>query len=171
MAGYDAKVEILPYSGFLDLRGNAAVRQVCGDQLGLSLPAAANQLETAADGRIVYCISDNHWILQVNDGQQDDVLQMLEQAAAELSHAFVDVSDMYVRIRLSGAESREVLSQGVSVDIHPREFPLGATVRTGLAKTTAQLHYVDDEPTFIITVYSSYQQYAMDWLQTAIGTI
>ncbi len=169
MAGYDATVKILPHSGFLDLRGNAVVRQICSDVLGLSLPAAANQLKTATDGRIVYCISNDHWILQIVDGRQNDVLRTLEQAAVGLSHSFVDVSDMYIQIRLSGPESQEVLSQAVSIDIHPRVFPPGATARAGFAETTAQLHCVDDAPTFIVTVYSSYRQYAIDLLNTAIG--
>ena len=171
MAGYDATIEILPHSGFLDLRGNASVRQLCEDALALSLPDAANRLTYAAGERVAYCISPGHWILQVTDGQQGDVLQSLEQATEQVSHSFVDVSDMYVRIQLSGPEARQVLAQGVSIDIHPRVFPPGTTARTRFAKTTAQLHCVDDSPTFIITVYSSYRQYAIDWLRVAIGDV
>ncbi len=171
MAGYDATIEILPHSGFLDLRGNESVRQLCDNTLALSLPNAANSLAYAANNRVAYCISPGHWILQVIDGQQRDVLLSLEDAAEQVSHSFVDVSDMYVRIQLSGPEARHVLAQGVSIDIHPRVFPPGTTARTGLAKTIAQLHCVDDSPTFIITVYSSYRQYAIDWLRVAIGDV
>ena len=171
MAGYDAIIEILPSSGFLDLRGDAAVRRVCDDTLGTQLPIAANSLVYVPDDRIAYCISSDHWILQVGDGCQDDVLQSLEQAAADISHSFVDVSDMYVRIRLSGPEARDVLAQGVSIDIHSRVFPPGSTARTGFAKTTAQLHCIDESPTFIITVYSSYRQYVIDWLRWAMGQV
>jgi len=76
---------------------------------------------------------------------------------------------MYVRIRLSGPEAREVLSQGVSIDLHERAFPPSAAARTRFAKTTAQLYCVDDAPTYIITVYRSYQQYAVEWLSYALG--
>lgn len=169
MAGYDATFETLPPSGMLDLRGEATVRQVCETTLGLRLPESANSLVVGPDNRIAYCISPDHWILQIDDGQQGDVLDSLEQAATSLSHSFVDVSDMYARIRLSGREARQVLAQGISIDIHPRVFPPGTTARTSFAKTIAQLHCVDDSPTFIITVYTSYRQYAIDWLRAAIG--
>lgn len=169
MAGYDATIDMLPPVGMLDLRGDANVRQVCEATLGLRLPESANSLVVGSDNRIVYCISPDHWILQIDDGQQGDVFDSLEKAATKLSHSFVDVSDMYVRIRLSGSEARHVLAQGISIDIHPRVFPAGTTARTSFAKTIAQLHCVDDSPTFIMTVYRSYRQYAIDWLRAAIG--
>lgn len=170
MVGYDATIAILPPIGMLDLRGGASVRQVCEATLGLRLPESANSLVVGSDNRIVYSISPDHWILQIDDGQQGDVLESLELAATNRSHSFVDVSDMYVRIRLSGREARHVLAQGISIDIYPRVFPPGATARTGFAKTIAQLHCIDDSPTFIITVYTSYRQYAIDWLRVAIGS-
>ncbi len=107
--------------------------------------------------------------MQVDDGQQSELLDLLEREARDLSHSFVDVSDMYAQIRLSGLEARHVLAQGVSIDLHPRVFSPGSTARTGFAKTTAQLYCVDNTPTYIITVYSSYRQYAVDWLQIALG--
>lgn len=169
MAGYQATIEILAQVGMLDLQGGAIVRQACEGALGLRLPDSANSLSTASDNRIAYCVSPNHWILQVDDGQQGDVLDSLELAATNRSHSFVDVSDMYAQIRLSGPESRDVLAQGVGIDVHPRVFPAGATARTGFAKTIAQLHCVDNAPVFVITVYSSYRQYTIDWLHMAIG--
>lgn len=170
MAGYQSTIEILPAVGMLDLQGGAIVRQACEVALGLRLPESANSLITASDNRVAYCISPNHWILQLDDGQKTEVLDSLELAAANRSHSFVDVSDMYAQIRLSGPESRYVLAQGVSIDIHPRMFPPGATARTGFAKSIAQLHCIDDSPTYIITVYTSYRQYAIDWLNVAIGS-
>lgn len=167
--GYDATIEVLPATGMLDLRGDVAVRQICESTLGMRLPESANRLIAGSDDRIVYCISPDHWLLQIADGQQSAVLDSLEQAAARVSHSFVDVSDMYVRIRLSGPEAREVLCQGVSIDLHPSVFAPGSTARTAFAKTTAQLYCVDDAPTFVITVYRSYQQYALDWLTYSLG--
>lgn len=167
--GYDATFEILPISGMLDLRGDVAVRHVCESTLGMRLPETANSLALGSGNRIAYCISPGHWILQIEDGQQSDILDSLEQATANRSHSFVDVSDMYVHIRLSGPEAREVLGQGVSIDLHPRVFEPGATARAGFAKTTAQLYCVDDTPTYIIIVYRSYQKYAVEWLNYALG--
>lgn len=169
MAGYDVSIESLSTCGFLDLRGGEAVRETCSEYLGTSLPTAANTLVTSTDDRLAHCISPGHWVLQVADGVQENVLRDLELAAIDLSHSFVDVSDMYARIQLSGVEAREVLAQGVSIDIHPRAFPPGSSARTGLAKTTAQLICVDESPTFIVTVFSSYRRYVLDWLSMASG--
>ena len=169
MGGYDASIEVLPPSGMLDLRGEAAVRLVCENTLGLRFPQAANTMISGPENLIVYCVSPDHWIAQVEDGCEDALLRSLEHAAAGLPHSFVDVSDMYCQIRLSGAEARHVLAQGISIDIHLRVFPPGSTARTRFAKTTAQLYCVDDTPTYIITVYSSYRQYAVDWLRVALG--
>lgn len=169
MVGYDVAIRTLSACGFLDLRGGEAVRHTCSEYLGIPLPTAANTLVTGADDRLAHCISPGHWILQVTDGVQENVLRDLEIAAIDLSHSFVDVSDMYSRIQLSGTEAREVLAQGVSIDIHPRVFPPGSTARTGLAKTTALLVCVDESPTFIVTVFSSYRRYVLDWLGMASG--
>ena len=169
MTGYDVKIECLPYIGFLDLRGDEAIRRVCSECLNVTLPTSANTLVSVDGQHVAYCISSDHWISQVADGSQRSALQTLESAVGDASHSFVDVSDMYARIRLTGAEARVVLSQGVSIDIHPRVFTAGDTARVGFAKTTAQLHCVDETPTFIITVFSSYRRYALDWLHTAAG--
>ena len=96
-----------------------------------------------------------------------DVLQSLERSSADISHSFVDVSDLYARIQLSGPESRDVLAQGVSIDIHPRVFPPGSTARTGIAKTTTQIYYVNESPTYDILVFSSFRQYMLVWLAMA----
>lgn len=153
----------------LDLRGNSAVRQACESALGMSLPGAANSVVCGPDDRVVYGIAPDHWILQVRESQLSSVVRALEQAAGHLSHSFVDVSSMYTRIRLAGPEARDVLAQGVGIDLHPRVLPPGTAARAGFARTTAQIHCIDESPTFIIMVASSYGQYAVDWLRAAIG--
>ena len=167
MAGYDVSIKALANCGFLDLRGGNDARQACSEYLDVVLPTCANTLVKTANGRIAFCISSNHWLLQVADGNQMDVLRSLECSSADISHSFVDVSDLYARIQLSGPESRDVLAQGVSIDIHPRVFPPGSTARTGIAKTTTQIHYVNESPTYDILVFSSFRQYMLDWLAMA----
>ena len=167
MTGYDVSIETLPYCGFLDLRGGDDARQACSETLEFVLPRSANKLVIGANGYIAYCISSDHWLLQVADGDQLDLLQSLERSCADFSHSFVEVSDLYARIRLSGREARDVLAQGISIDIHPRVFPPGSTARTSMAKTTAQIHYVDESPAYVILVFSSFRQHTLDWLAMA----
>ena len=167
MSGYDVEIETLPLCGFLNLQGGNEVRQLSGEYLGIELPTTANTLATAGANRVVYCINPDHWLLQAPDGSQLEILESLEQCNTQYSHSFVDVSDMYARIRLSGAEAREVLSQGVAIDIHPRVFGPGSTARIGFAKTTVQLCCIDTLPTYIIIVFTSYRQHVLDWLHQA----
>lgn len=167
MAGYEVSIESLPRCGFLDLRGGEAVREACSAYLNITLPTVANTLVSSADDRLAHCISSDHWILQLTDGLETKVLHDLELAAVNLSHSFVDVSDLYERVQLSGSEAREVLVQGISLDLHPRAFPTGSSARTGFAKTTVQLVCLDDSPSYVLTVFSSYLQYVLDWLNMA----
>ncbi|MEX2495630.1 MAG: sarcosine oxidase subunit gamma family protein [Woeseia sp.] len=169
MQGYEVSIEIPPRRGLLDLRGNAAIRLICNEQLGGDLPLAANRLACLPGNKLAYCISPDHWLLQVEEGDEGPVLRSLEQAAGQTFHAFTDVSDLYAQIRLSGPDVREVLVQGVSIDIHPRVFPAGSTARCEFAKTTAQLTCLETASVFEIAVYSSYQRYAIDWLTQAQG--
>jgi sarcosine oxidase subunit gamma len=170
MAGYNVSIESLPRCGFLDLRGGEAVREACSTYLDIMLPTVANTMTSTTDDRLAHCISSDHWILQLADGCEAKILQDLELAANGLSHSFVDVSDLYERVQVSGPETREVLSQGISIDLHPRAFPVGSSARTGFAKTTAQLVCLDDSPTYVLTVFSSYLQYVLDWLNMAAAT-
>ena len=167
MAGYEVTIESLPRCGFLDLRGGEAVREKCCAYLDITLPTVANTLVSTADDRLVHCISSDHWLLQLPGGLETEVLEGLELAVADISHSFVDVSDLYERVQLSGSEAREVLVQGISLDLHPRAFPVGSSARTGFAKTTVQLVCLDNSPTFVLTVFSSYLQYVLDWLNIA----
>lgn len=169
MRGYDARLEILPHRGILDLRGDAETRRLCGVTLGCDFPRAANSRIVLHDDSVLICISPDHWIFETTDGNQDKVLQQIEQAASRQFHSFVDVSDMYSHISLSGPEAREVLSQGIAIDIHPLVFGPGSTARCAFADTTAQLTCTDSSPTFEISVFSSYERYAVDWLSWAAG--
>jgi sarcosine oxidase subunit gamma len=121
------------------------------------------------DHSALICLSNDHWIFVTVDGLQVQILQQLEGAAANQFHSFCDVSDMYAHLVLSGPEAIDVLTQCVAIDIHPCVFGPGSTARCAFADTVAQVSCLDSSPTFEISVLSSYERYATDWLSMAIG--
>lgn len=169
MPGYDAKLESRPRKGLLDLRGDVETARLCGEVLRCKFPLKANSRIALTDTSALICLSNDHWIFETADGQQRMVLEQIEIAAAAHFHSFVDVSDMYAHIALSGPEAREVLAQAVAIDIHPIVFGPGSTARCAFADTTAQLTCIDSNPTFEISVFSSNERYAKDWLTMALG--
>ena len=170
MLAYDARFEVRPRKGLLDLRGETSMMQVCSEILQCQFPTQANSRIVLPDENILICLSNDHWIFETSDGRQGKFLKRLEQASSALFHSFIDVSDMYARILLWGTEAREVLAQCVEIDIHPSSFSPGSTARCAFADTTAQLTCIDSRPAFELLVFSSFERYACDWLAMAIGT-
>ncbi len=169
MVGYDAKFEVLPRRGLLDLRGDSITMHVCGEVLGSSFSSTANSRVVLSESRVLICLSDDHWIFETLDGRQAYVLGQLEELTSGHPHSFVDVSDMYTYIALFGSESREVLAQCVGIDIHPSVFCENSTARCAFADTIIQLTCVDNRPIFELSVFSSYERYVCDYLTRAIG--
>ena len=169
MPGYDASFEVLPKKGLLDLRGDVETMALCSQIIQCEFTSQANSRVPVADNGALICLSNDHWIFETMDGKQGEILTQLEAAAANHFHSFVDVSDMYAHIALSGSESREVLVQCVEIDIHPHVFGPGSTSRCAFVDTTTQLTCIDSNPSFELSVFSSYERYVCDWLSMAIG--
>lgn len=96
-------------------------------------------------------------------------------ASAELTNALadrgaiVDLSAGRVELELRGAASREVLSAGTAIDLHPRVFGAGSVVSTLLARVPVILFQIDEVPTYRILVRPSFEAYLTAWLRDAIA--
>jgi len=165
---YDVNIEILKPYGLLDVRGKDDVRRIYNNILGITLPTTANTLNYNSS-ILVFCISPDHWLVRVPDGEEIILSNRLGQETDSLFKAVTVVSDNYVIFQISGHESQEVLMQGVSIDLHPYEFTPPCCARTSLAKTTALLYKKDEEPSYEIYVYRSYYAYVKQWLDYVIG--
>ncbi len=170
MNGYDVTISPLTPSDFIDLKGGDDLPELAAPLLAMEFPNVANSVARRGDELAVYCVSPGHWLLQLNRGAGHETMAKIEAAAREISHSCVDVSDLYVRIEVSGIESRDVLAQGISLDLHERAFPPGSTARTALAKTTVQLTCTEQLPRYELLVFSSFERYVLDWLNVAAAT-
>ncbi len=170
MSGYDVRISPLAAADFIDLKGGEEFQQLAATALAVEFPNAANSMTGGDDGLVVYCISPGHWLLQLNRGACHEAVERIEIAARDVSHSCVDVSDLYARIEVTGKEARDVLAQGISLDLHDRVFPPGSTARTALTKTTVQLTCTDQRPGYELLVFSSFERYVLDWLNVAAAT-
>ena len=88
-------------------------------------------------------------------------------ALGDSVHAAVDVSAQYTTISLAGAESRDLLAGGCSVDLSPEAAPTGTTVHAPLAQASVVITVTDaGAGAFELIVRASFADYLATWLTT-----
>ena len=75
----------------------------------------------------------------------------------------VDLSHHYTRMSLCGAEVRNLLAKGCSLDLRPSAFSPGDCARTLFAKSRVLLSS-HDENSFDLWVSNSFARYLAEWL-------
>ena len=89
----------------------------------------------------------------------------LRAAVAESSGVAVDVSAQRTTLRLSGADARDVLAKGSSLDLHPSAFGPGTAAQTMLGQANVVLIPLSDKGTdYRILVRQSFARYLAEWL-------
>jgi sarcosine oxidase subunit gamma len=159
----------LPFRAMIIVRGDAgdgafisAVRAAAG----VELPVTPN---TTARGSAVTALwlGPDEWLLTAAPGEERVLAAALRAGLAGLTAAVVDVSESRTVIAISGPKARDLIAKGCTLDLHPRIFAAGACAQTGLARTGALIHAVEDTPVFEITVVRSFADYLWVWLTDA----
>ena len=70
-------------------------------------------------------------------------------------------------IRLSGANARDLLPKGCTLDFHPSRFSAGHCAQTSLGHVNALINCIDDEPIFDLFVLRSYAVSFWEWTTDA----
>lgn len=140
--------------------------------LGLALPSAG---QATSDGdRLGVWLGPGWWLLDwpdETDGRDPalaldaPLVHRLRAVGGRLSA--VEVSAGFTVLELAGRFAPAVLAHGCSIDLHPRVFGPGSSVRTMLAKAQVVLAQTDDGPTYRIWVRASFARYLVDWLLDA----
>jgi heterotetrameric sarcosine oxidase gamma subunit len=93
----------------------------------------------------------------------------LRSLAADLRGlaAVTEQSDSRAVLRIAGPRARDVLSKGVTVDLHPRAFQPGDAAVTSIAHIGAQIWQRDAAPTYDIAVPRSFAASFWHWLTEA----
>ncbi len=70
-------------------------------------------------------------------------------------------------IRLSGANARDLLPKGCTLDFHHSRFPTGHCAQTSLGHVNTLINCIDDEPIFDLFVSRSYAVSFWEWITDA----
>jgi sarcosine oxidase subunit gamma len=167
-AGAGVTMSEVAYRTIVNVRGTAsdpAFASAVETTTGVALPAAANTVSTGGSRQILW-LGPNEWWLTGPDGEADMLVETLREKFLGQHATACDVSESRAIIRLKGPKARDVLMRGVSLDLHPRAFRIGQCAQTGVSRTNALLHLVDDAPIFEVYVLKSFSDYLWRWLET-----
>jgi sarcosine oxidase subunit gamma len=157
------------FLGHLNLRGNAQDPQFAAAAsrvLGVVPPTAPNTV-AEAQGRTVYWLGPDEWLVVTAGEGVVDVESRLRAALTGMHAAVTDVSGGQTVLVLSGTHLRDLLAKGCPLDLHPREFDVGRCAQSHLAKAPILIRQLDREPTFEIVVRRSFADYLWLWLEDA----
>ncbi|ADE16512.1 Sarcosine oxidase gamma subunit [Nitrosococcus halophilus Nc 4] len=102
------------------------------------------------------------WVVSENQPPQE-LTEKLTRALETENAALTDVSHGGFRFRMRGPEVRDVLSAGVSLDLHPSAFKPGRSVPCAWDDIYIVLHRVEEE-CFDVYTLRSYASSLGEWL-------
>lgn len=158
-----------PFLGYLNLRGDAgddaftgAVRELSG----LDLPTEPNTF-VENDRCTAIWLGPNEWYLVVPAGEELDAVERLEQALEGRHFAVNDLASGLTTLHLSGANARDLLQKGCTLDLHSRAFGAGQCAQTLLAKAGVLILHRGEEPAYELVVRRSFADYLFLWIEDA----
>jgi sarcosine oxidase subunit gamma len=132
--------------------------------LGVALPRSSGQSTGDAEGLHALWLSpDEFLVVDASRRQVPGEAAEAEQALEGLPGQVVDLSGNRTLLQLSGPMARDVLEKGCHVDVHPRQFPVGAVASTALGPVQVILHR-SAEDSYRIYPRSSFAEYMARWL-------
>jgi sarcosine oxidase subunit gamma len=159
-----------PRAGKIVLRGDPgddAFMRAVRAALDIDLPLAANTSSETAPLSALW-LGPDEWLLLCAEDSASAVIESLRAALSGQHAAIVDIGDSRCVLRLTGPAARDLLARGCALDLHPREFALGAVAQTRLALAEVILHR-SAEDGFDIYVARSFADYSWRWLADAIA--
>ncbi len=134
-----------------------------GRVLGLDLPDEPNTTKTV-EAIQIFCLRPRDWLIVMEDPEGRAGAVAVEARARLAGHAAaIDQSHGRVVLGLAGEGSRDLLQQGLNVDLHPSEFPAGSLAQTGLAGIAVMVHCTSAE-CFDLYVARSFAASLAAWL-------
>ncbi|MDW6004139.1 sarcosine oxidase subunit gamma [Vibrio mangrovi] len=153
--------------GHLTLRGDSndqGLVDAVSKVLGLPLPTLP-LTSSEKDGKAICWMSPDEWLILVPGEQAYDVeVALRENLTGHFS--IVNQSGGQTIIELSGPQAVNILKKSTTLDIHPKEFPVGKIAGSVLAKTSAVFRRAD-ELRWQIVVRRSFADYIWRWLSDA----
>ena len=158
-----------PFVTMADIRVDPAGpgARAAAELLGVELPTTASTYAKNVDTTVIWQGPDE-WLVTGTALAGLELEARLREAVAPHGGAAVDVSGQRTTLRLSGSHSRDVLSKGCALDLHPQAFGEDTAAETRLGQTGVILLAVDGSGAdYRILVRSSFARYLADWLLDA----
>lgn len=155
--------------GMVALRGALDHPAFCGPVEALAGCAIPDRWEVSGrnDRQLLWMAPDELLLLLPRQAAAEAARRLQGELDAAGTHALVlDVSDMRVRLSLSGPCLREALARLTPADMSPAAFSVGALRRTRIAQTAAAIWMVSDEEAQVFT-FRSVADYAFRLLAGA----
>ncbi|MCX4026747.1 sarcosine oxidase subunit gamma family protein [Endozoicomonas sp. SM1973] len=157
----------LALQGHLILRGdpnNELFSKGVEKALGVALPTQPHQ-SSQSKTAVVQWLGPDEWLILVEGGTEAQVEKELHEHLHG-HYLVVDVSGGQTILHLSGTNAEQVLQKSTGYDVHLRNFPVGKSVQTTLAKSTALIRRIETN-TFELVVRRSFADYLWRWLVDA----
>lgn len=132
----------------------------------LAVPRDPNTVRTEGD-RSTLWLGPDEWLITAPPGSATAIIKELEADLAEHRHSCIDLSANRAVLDLRGADAREILERGCSLDLHPSRWVVGMCAQTNLARTQVILEQRPDATR--IFVRPSFADHLLDWLAVAAG--
>lgn len=155
-----------PLLAQFNLRGDPARQEfvdAVSGPLGVALPTRVGAVALGVD-LTVLALGPDEWLLVRPAEANGEVVIRLRTALARLHASLVDVSCNRTVLTLGGAQAREVLRKGVTLDLHPRVFGPGRCAQTLMARTPVLIEQTGEAPDYRLFVRASYARHLAAWL-------
>ncbi len=138
---------------------SAAVGRLLGAE---ALAARTGCVQRNAAASLYRTAPDAYWVL----APDPKVISQLLAAVPSSAGTVTDLSHSRVRLRVEGPAVRALLAQGISVDLHPRSFAVGAFAQTALHHTGVLLERCAQER-YELYVLRTFAVSLWEWLLDA----
>jgi heterotetrameric sarcosine oxidase gamma subunit len=162
---YHAEFKIIDDLGLINLRGASSAVSAFETAIGTALPNTAHTAMHRDDYSIL-CLAPDQWWLRCSIADEERYFQLLRDASQAEHAAVTLVSDHFTGFSLIGDDARQVLRQGMSMDLG--QYGDGQCTRGGFARCGATMHVIKKDFHYDLFVESSYTDYVSLWLKTAI---
>ena len=112
-------------------------------------------------------LGPEEWLLVTEDEESGRIMLGLTNSFEGSHVQVVDNSDAYAIVGVTGANARNILAKGCTLDLHERVFHSGCSTRTLLGQVQVILHQVTDDPDYEIHVHRSFAEFLWEWFVDA----
>lgn len=145
------------------LNGTLPALSVAAQPLLGDLPSSIGE-PSAAGGRLVFKTGpEQYWVVSLTS---EDVSGQLQSIVSPEVGAVTSLSHSRTRLFIEGPAARQVLSTGITLDLHPDCFPTGNFALTAVHHTPVLLHHAASDR-YELYVLRTFAEWVWDWLTDA----